>query len=260
MQGKELLKYFTGLPEQEQNKLLVDAYKRIATLHDSGQSFDTFSWKDCSLDSGKLTINAPVNNYFNEEALQRNILDYAKVIYCLTTGNKSAESMSWDAGRKIHSSVLREIVLTICGRNYSVEPLLKKLRQPYVDVEVFFDGYTSVDEKEAQDAMEKQRRIDAENRASEIKDQLIQTSKFPNPKKSWFERIGIFILMALCVGGYKACQAEKKMKSQQAAQQIEVIHQQTQAIRNAAKGVDLNLPHRAKHSDNDNTSDKGNKF
>lgn len=251
MQGKELLKYFRELSEQEQNKILVDAFSQIATLHDSGRSLDTFSWNDCSLVSGKLTINAPVDDYFNEETLQRNILDYAKVIYCLTTGNKSAESMGWDAGRKIPSSVLREIVLTICGRNYSVEPLLKKLRQSYVDEDTFFDGYTTVDEKEGREAAEEQRRIDGENRASEFADSSIHTSKFPIPKKSWFERIGIFILMALCVGAYKACQAEKKIKSQQASQQIEVMHQQRQEMHKALKEVKPNLPYRAKPSGND---------
>lgn len=256
MKGKELLKYFKGLPEHEQNKLLVNAYKQIATLHDSGQSFDTFSWNDCTLDDWRLTINAPVDDYFNEEALQRNILDYAKVIYCLTTGNRSSESMSWDAGRKIQSNVLREIVLTICGRNYSINPLLAKLCRPYTDEEAFFDGYTTVDEKEGREAAEKQRRIDAENRTDERSGQADRGYTDPTkPKKSWFARVGVFILMALLAGCYKACQSEKKMNSQKAGKQIEVMHQRRQILQDALKGSHFDKPYRSRPSGSVKTMD-----
>ncbi|MCM1349184.1 MAG: hypothetical protein NC338_07205 [Firmicutes bacterium] len=256
MQGKELLKYIKGLPEHEQNKILVDTYWQIAAAHDSGRAFAPFTWKDCSLDDdgGRLTINASTDYQFCEEVFQRNLHDYAKVIYCLTTGSKSAESMSWDAGRKIQSSVLREIVLTVCGRNHSVEPLLIKLRQQYTDEDTFFNGYTTVDEKEGREAAARQRRIDAENRAGEIAYSPIHTSIFPAPKKSWFERIGIFILMALCVGGYKACQAEKKIKGQQAVQRIEVMQQERREFHETLKGVTW----RAKPSGSENTSEKDN--
>lgn len=251
MQGKELLKYFRELPEQEQNKILVDAYKQIATLHDSGRSFDSFSWKDCSLDGGKFNINTPVDDYFNEEARQRNILDYAKVIYCLTTGNKSAESMSWDAGRKIQSSVLREIVLTICGRNYTIEPLLKKLRQPYTDDEAFFDGYTTVDEKEGREAAEKRQQIDAENRASDAESQSRpRNNDLTSPRKKWHQGVGVFILMTLLAGGYKACRSEKKIKSQQATKRIEMMHQQRQQFHETLKGVRFDMPYRSRPSGN----------
>lgn len=59
---KELLTYIKGLPAQLQNKILVDAYGQIADLHDSGQSFASFSWKNCRLAGGRLKINAPIDD------------------------------------------------------------------------------------------------------------------------------------------------------------------------------------------------------
>lgn len=228
-QGYGLLKDFGSLPEPEQNKILVDAFGQIATLHDAGKSFDSFSWRGCVLDNASLTINCPIDDYFNEEALQRNLLDYAGVIYCLTTGKKSAESMSWDAGRKIQSNVLRGIVLAICGRNDSVKPLLAKLRQPYDDEDTFFENYTTVDEKEGHEGAEKQRIIDEQNRANEesMNNGFPQSSQFASAsRKTRGEKIVIFILMVLSVLGYRVCKYEKQIKRQQAAQQIEQMHQQ----------------------------------
>lgn len=225
MQGKELLKNFRKLPEQEQNKILVEAFAQIASRHDAKESFGSFGWADCTLENGALTINAPVNKDFNGDILQSNIMDYARLVYCLATGNSSAEAMGWDAGRKIQSAVLREIVLTLSGRNYSVEPLLYKLRKPYVDEDTFFDDYDTVDEKESRDAYEKQQEINALNRADEIAHNPIEfpgsdTVKFTSGRSRW-ETIIIFICIALCVGGVKACRYSKKMKSQHP---IEIRH------------------------------------
>lgn len=50
MQGKELLKYFKALPEQQETHMLVDACEHIAALHQGGKSFDSFTWRDCSLE------------------------------------------------------------------------------------------------------------------------------------------------------------------------------------------------------------------
>lgn len=256
MQGKELLKYYKSLPEQKQTQVLVDAYNQIVALHDTGRSFDSFSWTDCTFENDCLTINASVDNYFNEESFQRNLLDYAGVIYCLTTGNKSSESMSWNAGRTIESNVLREIVLTICGRNNSIEPLLKKLRQPYTDEETFFDNYTTVDEKEGRDAAEKQRRIDEENRADNFEQQSLKNyMNLTSPKKSWFERFGIYILMVLCIGGYKACKASKEMERQQSIQQMQMMRQERQQLHKSLKDVRVKQPYRAKPTESDNNSD-----
>lgn len=247
MHGGELLKYFKGLPEQEQNKILLNAYNQIAALHDSSKSFDSFSWRGCTLENDHLTIHAAVDDYFNDESRQRNILDYAGVIYCLTTGNRSAESMSWDAGRKIRSNVLREIVLTICGRNDSMEPLMEKLRQTYVDEDTFFNNYTTVDEKEGREAAEKQRRIDAQNRDSETAFQIPvhNHTGLTSTIKPWFERIGIVIIFVLCVGGYKACRAGKEIGRGQAPRQIHTIHQQQYQVHEP-------LRYRAKPNASDN--------
>lgn len=254
MQEKNLLKYFKELPVQEQNKILVDAYAQIAALHDAGKSYDSFDWNDCTLNNGILTINAAKDDYLNDEAFLRNILDYAKVIYCLATGNETAESMNWDAGRKIQSNVLREIVLTICGRNYSVEPLLEKLRQPYVDEDTFFNNYTTVDEKEGHEAAEKQRRIDEQNRAQHKRDRN-QAYSAPSPyQKPWGERIAIFIILALCFGGYKAYKYNKEYQSRQAAQQIEQMYEQRRQMHETLRNVKVDLPFRAKHVKSDSAT------
>lgn len=225
MTGKELLRHFVQLPQQQQNRILVDAYGQIVRLHDKGESFDSFTWQDCSLDNDVLTISAHVDDYFNDEAFERNLLDYAKVIYCLATGNKSSESMTWDAGRKIQSPVLREIVLTICGRNYSVEPLLDKLRHSYIDENTFFENYTTVDEKEGRDASEKRRRIDQQNRVQE--EEYRNTVNLPRTnRKSMGEKIAVFIVLALCFGGYKAYKHSKDQQKFQTMQQYELQRQQ----------------------------------
>lgn len=215
MQGKELLKYFKNLPENEQNKILVEAFGRIAKLHDSGSSLVPFDWTDCRLDGNALIINAATEATQDQDSIRRNLSDYAKVVYCLSTGSKSAESMSWDAGRKIHSAVLREIVLTICGRNESVEPLLKKLRQPYVDSDTFFENYSTVDEKEGREAYEKQKRIDADNRAEEASSNSTNT---PSSGSSWGSKIVLFIIIIAGVGGYQIYKHTEEVEKRQAVE------------------------------------------
>lgn len=108
-----------------------------------------------------LTLNVAEGG--NEEDT---LHDFAAVVYALSTGNTDTVSMAWNAGRKIKEPVLREIVLTLCGRN-ALSPLLRKMRQPYVDEDHFFEGYTTVDEKDATEAYKKQCRIDEANRAEE---------------------------------------------------------------------------------------------
>lgn len=209
-----------------QNKILVEAFAQIAARHDAGESFGSFGWADCTLENNVLTINSPVNKYFNGPARESNIMDYASLVYCLATGNSSAEAMGWDAGRKIQSAVLREIVLTLCGRNHSVEPLLYKLRKPYLDEDTFFDGYNTVDEKESRDAYEKQKKIDAQNRADEASRSNVDALHFNPatfaPRRSRWQTIAFFVFIALCVGGAKACRYSKKMQTQQS---IEIRHQ-----------------------------------
>lgn len=108
-----------------------------------------------------LTLNVAEGG--NEEDT---LHDFAAVVYALSTGNTDTVSMAWNAGRKIKEPVLREIVLTLCGRN-ALRPLLHKMRQPYVDEDHFFEGYTTVDEKDATAAYQRQRKIEEANRADE---------------------------------------------------------------------------------------------
>lgn len=252
MQGKELLKHFKDLPEHQQTKILVDAYTQIATLHQAGKSFDSFTWRDCRLVSDELRINADIDNYFNEESLQRNLIDYAGVIYCLVTGRTSAESMSWDAGRKIQSAVLREIVLTICGRNNSVNPLIEKLRQPYKDEDTFFEGYSTVDEKEAADAYKKQQEIEQENRKAEHNERVTelfsQGSNYTSTIKPWYTKWWYFLLLFLIIGGVRACKYSKNVGRQNASYQQQMIYEQNRQLRHEIKDVTIDLNKQLRHN------------
>lgn len=266
MEGKELLKQFKYLPEHQQNKILVDAYKQIAKLHQSVRSYDSFTWRDCSIENDVLMINASIDNYFNEEAFQRNLLDYAKLIYCLTTGNKSAESMSLDAGRKIESAVLREIVLTICGRNDSVNPLIDKLNQPYKDEDTFFEDYSTVDEKEAADAYKKQQEIEQENHKSEQNEKATEfIFKGPvntSPTKPWYTKWWYFLLLFLIIGGVRACKQSKQIKNQSILYHQQGVHVRNNMNRHQYKNVQIDLQKELKRnahinyrSTDSNTSD-----
>lgn len=105
-----------------------------------------------------LTLRA--GGTISEEKRLENLHDFAAVIYCLERGKKSAEDMEWEAGRKIKDDVLREIILTFCGRNHSVDPLVWKLRGNYSGVDEFFCGYDTVDEKEGLEELARSRRYD----------------------------------------------------------------------------------------------------
>lgn len=229
MQGKELLQHFKRLSDQDQNRILINAYQQVAALHDNGKSFDSFDWRDCSLEEGIFQINAKVDDYFDDESFIRNLLDYAKVIYCLTTGNTSAESMSVDAGRKIDSDVLREIVLTISRHSDSMEPLLQKLRQPYVDEETFFSGYTTADEKEEREAAERQR----------YEEELSLTQDHDDSRKRWRARIIMLILMVICIGSYRGYKAHKEAQQRMVEQHYYELREQQRQIREMAKDFRL---------------------
>lgn len=245
MEGKELLKRFIELTEHQQNKILVDAYKQIDSLHKSGKSFDSFTWRDCRLENDELTIAAGVDNYFNEESLQRNLVDYAGVVYCLATGRTSAESMSWDGGRKIESAVLREVVLTICGRNYSVKPLIEKLKHPYTDEDSFFEGYSTVDEKEAAEAYKKQQEIDRENRIEEGNERnrefFSNQPSYTSSPKPWYTKWWYFLILFLLIGGARACKYSKSSSHRQAVQHHQSLSERDRQIRQQVKDIHLDL-------------------
>ena len=199
MRGKELLKNFRNLSEAEQNKILVNAFVQIAKAHKDGYALANFCWCNCELDDGAISISVSSHEPLTERSKTRNLRDYAALIYSLATGKSNAEAMNWDGGRKIKSAVLREIVLTLGGRNNSIEPLIRKLQEAYIDEDEFFEGYTTVDEKEASEAYERQRHIDTQRRMQEHQDAREVTNKqiHPTQSKSWPERIGIYLLMGL---------------------------------------------------------------
>lgn len=245
MEGRELLKHVKNLPEHQQNKILVNTYRQIDNLHLDGRSYDSFSWRDCCIENDVLTISASVDNYLNEEAFQRNLHDYAKLIYCLTTGNKSAESMSWDAGRKIHSTVLREIVLTICGRNNSVSPLIGKLKQPYEDEDTFFEGYSTVDEQEAADAYKKQHEIEQENRKEEQNERVAELFShgqvYTSTSKPWYTKWWYFLLLFLIMGSVRACKQSKQINNKSIMYYQQGVHERNNINRQQYENVHINL-------------------
>lgn len=212
MDSKEFFASFRQMSEFRQNKIIIESFRQIADTHTLGLSLDHFTWRDCSIEDGKLRFNVGRNNHLTPVTEERNLTDYAAVIYCLATGNNSSEAMGWDAGRKIDSAVLREIVLTLSGRNYSTQPLLAKLMQPYIDEDTFFSGYYTVDEKEAFEAYERQCRIDDGRRQDEARAVYEENSKKAREiaaksygSDAWWTKWWYLLLVVVIVGGVKAC-------------------------------------------------------
>lgn len=242
------LKKLSDLPDQELTKKLTSLFYEILKCHDAGECLSSFDWRNLQIsENGSWNLAYVATIPFSNDACQRNYVDYASIIYCLCTKQKSAEAMAWDAGRRIKQPVLREIVLTICGRNSSINPLIAKLRDKYIDEETFFSGYTTVDEKEAYEAYDKAERMRIQNYEYDKNEynKITPSSKL-NSKSTWFRRIGVFILMALCIGGYKAYRASKKAKYEAG---IELMKQQQEDIRNTRQRLrnlkPTNLPLRS---------------
>ena len=154
--------------------------------------------------NGRLFINWCGEKELDDDVRARNHRDYAGVVYCVATGRKSAESMQWDAERTVRQPVLREIVLTLCGRNDSEIPLLRKLCDPYVDEATFFADYLTVDEKEEWDDREQRekyrREEEAERLHKEFFDRATSIRLYPAPTP-WYVHmlryLGAAIFMAL---------------------------------------------------------------
>lgn len=237
MDSKQLRQLST-LSEADLTERLIALAQRILLCHDNGMGLLAFEWHDLIVDpEGSLILENVAETKLTDDVRQRNFHDYAGVVYCVVTGQTSAESMAWDAGRKIKQPVLREIVLTFCGRNSSIEPLIAKLREPYTDDDTFFDGYTTVDEKEASEAYEKGLKIARENAFDNA---AVKAAVSPT-RKPWLERIGVFLIIALCVGGYRACKASERAKQEAAErairQQNEMMRQQREQIREFSKEI-----------------------
>ncbi len=119
------LKRLSELSENELTAKLIALFSVILEYHDRGKGVSPFSWRDLAAkEDGTLYLDNLTETDLTEDTRLRNYTDYAGIIYCVCANKKSAESMSWDGGRKIRYPVLREIVLTIGGRNDSIEPLI----------------------------------------------------------------------------------------------------------------------------------------
>lgn len=219
METKDL-KRLSLLPEEMLTPRLVALAQEILRYHDEDKGLASFSWEDVRVDAdASLHLSGVDTVELTEDVRTQNLWDYAAIVYCIATGNKSAESMGWDAGEKIKQPVLREIVQTICGHNTSVKPLIAKLHQPYTDEDAFFSGYTTVEEKEAEDAYRKARDVEYENYRAENAQKLRAFSQ-NSPSTSWGARIGYFILAGLIISGVKLCMRSDKAAHNAAVEEM----------------------------------------
>lgn len=209
MKGKSLLRYVSALQHAKQTELLTALFRSMDDVHRKQLCFGGFEWSDIYLENDMLQIEkAPVER-LSDQGLQDDYSAYAQTVYCLSTGKKSAESMHWDAGKTIKAPVLREIVLTLCGRNNSIDPLIDRLREPYIDETHFFDGYTTVDEKEGIDFLHKKQKIESENRQEHIIEEMERDR--PKSRKATFWIIWC-ILGVFVIGGYHIYKERKRLE------------------------------------------------
>lgn len=198
------LKQLGQLPDERLTAILVDIFGQIARKHSTGTGLGEFTWKNVEVaPNGRLFINWCGEKELDDDVRARNHRDYAGVVYCVATGRKSAESMQWDAERTVRQPVLREIVLTLCGRNDSEIPLLRKLCEPYVDEATFFADYLTVDEKEEWDDREQRekyrREEEAERLHKEFFDRATSIRLYPAPTP-WY----VHMLRCLAAGAVMA--------------------------------------------------------
>ena len=203
MYDTKLLNRFRRLPEEEQNRRVIEMYQTsILKAHRSLKVVDDFSWRDVTEEEdGRLTLHVKDSaRVYNSEYRLSNLTDFAGVIYSLATGSKTAESMAWDAGRKIKSPVLREIVLTLCGRNESIDPLMEKLAAPYRGEDDFFNDYTTVDEFEGIQDLRRRQRIEEAARAEECRyANRSKANLFIPSNRHWTSRWGWKLLLVLLI-------------------------------------------------------------
>lgn len=219
METKDL-KRLSLLPDEMLTPRLVALAQEILRYHDEDKGLASFSWEDVRVDAdASLHLSGVDTVELTEDVRTQNLWDYAAIVYCIATGNKSAESMGWDAGEKIKQPVLREIVQTICGHNTSVEPLIAKLHQSYTGEDAFFSGYTTVEEKEAEDAYRKARDVEYENYRAENAQKLRAFSQ-NSSSTSWAARIGYFILAGLIISGVKLCNRADKVAHDAAVKEL----------------------------------------
>lgn len=219
METKDL-KRLSLLPDEMLTPRLVALAQEILHYHDEGKGLAPFSWEDIEVAAdASLHLSGVDTVELTEDVRTQNLWDYAAIVYCIATGNKSAESMGWDAGEKIKQPVLCEIVQTICGHNTSVEPLIAKLHQPYTGEDSFFSGYTTVEEKEAEDARRKARDVEYENDRDEYAQKLRAFSQ-NSSSTSWGARIGYFIIAGLIISGVKLCMRSDKAAHDAAVEEL----------------------------------------
>ncbi|MDE7427238.1 MAG: hypothetical protein K2M79_05510 [Muribaculaceae bacterium] len=127
-----MLKGLNSLPSEELTSKIICLFQEMLRVHDRGKGYVPFTWQDVRVyPEGDLSLRDVALEALDDDIVECNYRDFAGVVYCISTGRKSAESMGWDTERVITQPVLREMVLTLTGHNYTPDILVEKLRQPY---------------------------------------------------------------------------------------------------------------------------------
>lgn len=194
----EQVKQLSGLPEDQLSAKLVGLARQIQQYHDRDIGIGPFDWHNLQIAAdGSLYLENLDETELTDSVFCRNYYNYAGIIYCICTRQRSDATMTLDAGRKINQPVLREIVLTICGRNTSINLLIRKLREPYIDEDNFFNDYTSVDEKEAFEAY-------CRTKSNGWYSESWRTACEFRPSIPWYRKTSVITVIVLggCIGGY----------------------------------------------------------
>ncbi len=196
MTYKEIVE-FSRYPAEFLTNILVELFREIDREHTEFQrAFGRFGIDDVVVDAnGRLHISGvETRGPLTKELRERNYEDYAAVVYMISTGQRSAESMQWDAGEKVKIPVLREIVCSFSGCAESIEPLVAQLREGYTDEAAFFYGYKTVDQQREEKELNRRLAFEASERAEEARENR-QNKLFGKPAVKY--GIGGFWLVIL---------------------------------------------------------------
>ncbi len=118
MEKPEIFKVFNEWDTDAKRRAASSLFHCVAKAHASDYAMGSFTWKDAYVDNeGNLLIKESKGVPLTEKSRQSNFRDYAGVLYCLCTGQTIDEPTCWDAEREVDDVVIREIILTFCGRN-----------------------------------------------------------------------------------------------------------------------------------------------
>lgn len=211
MKKQEILRLSAITDQEAKRNFAFSLFQFIDNIHSQNNALASFSWRNLEIDeTGAPVVNVETTLPSSEVLILRNYHDYAGIIYTLATGDIDSEAMGWNAGRNVDDDILREIILTFCGRNESMDPLIDRLRAGYSDEDSFFDGYTTIAEHDATEAYERDKSIHAVNDIEqfncEAHEHYKENSLYAVPKTSWFKENWVYLLCgAIIMSLLRAC-------------------------------------------------------